>query len=227
MPELQGKFDLDANVLLAAAKLLARTKHYSDAINMFKTVVSFGVYYPYIDFMTAQCYESLALAGSKLELNTYLQKTEYFYKKALKANPNNAGFYVGYAQFLVFMDRSTEAKPLFEAAFEKSPNQPQVIIAYSRFLESIDDLNMALTIVGSLSKQNDNPALKAAWLRLKLKQDTKSGKLIYADKVKSQLKDKDLLAWLSQTCFLINAKSAETDFIIRSLGHWDAVDISK
>ena len=227
LPELQAKFDLDANALLAAAKLLARTKHYSDAINMFKTVVSLGVYYPYIDFMTAQCYESLALAGSKLELNIYLQKAEYFYRKALKANPNNAGFYVGYAQFLVFMDRSTEAKPLFEAAFEKSPNQPQVIIAYSRFLESIDDLNMALTIVGSLSKQNDNPALKAAWLRLKLKQDTKSGKLIYADKVKSQLKDKDLLAWLSQTCFLINAKSAETDFIIRCLGHWDAVDISK
>lgn len=227
LSELQAKFDLDANVLLAVAKLLARAKHYSDAINMFKTVVSLGVYYPYIDFMTAQCYESLALAGSKLELNSYLQKAEYFYKKALKANPNNAGFYVGYAQFLVFMDRSTEAKPLFEAAFEKSPNQPQVIIAYSRFLESIDDLNMALTIVVNLSRENDNPALKAIWLRIKLKQDTKSGKLIYADKVKSQLKDKDLLAWLSQTCFLINAKSAETDFILRCLGHWDAVDISK
>jgi tetratricopeptide (TPR) repeat protein len=225
LSELQAKFDLDANVLLAAAKLLARTKHYSDAINMFKTVVSLGVYYPYIDFMTAQCYESLALAGSKLELNTYLQKAEYFYKKALKANPNNAGFYVGYAQFLVFMDRSTEAKPLFEAAFEKSPNQPQVIIAYSRFLESIDDFNMALSIVGNLSRESDNPALKAAWLRLKLKQDAKSGKLLYVDKVKAQLEGKDLLAWLSQTCFLINAKSAETDFIKRCLGHWSDINI--
>ena len=221
LPQLQAKFDLDANVLLAVAKLLMRTKHYSDAINTFKTVVLLGVYYPYIDFMTAQCYESLALKNNKSELNAYLSKAEYFYKKAIKANPNNAGFYIGFAKFLVFMNRSNEAEPLFKSALEKAPEQPGVMIAYSSYLESCGKLSAALKVIESLSKKISNPAVDGALLRITLKQDIASGKSLYSDSVKMQLKNKDVLAWLSKSCFLINAKHAETDFIIRCLGHFN------
>lgn len=221
LPQLCSRYYLNANVLLAAAKLLMRVKCHAEVLSLLEAVVALGLYYPFIDFMMAQCFESQCSTCSSLQRAMLLNKADFFYKKALNANPNNANFYIGYAKFLLSNHRSDEAGKYFAFAFEKGPEQVGVVTAYTTFLESTGCLQQAIEVLARFNEQKDDTTIKMHLQRFKFKQDYASGKLDYVDMVKRKVQDKDLTVWLSATCAMIDAKAAEEDFIIRCLNHWD------
>jgi tetratricopeptide (TPR) repeat protein len=225
LPRLTSQFELKANVLLASAKLLMRTKNYTEAIELFNRVVVLGLYYPFIDFMLAQCISSLGEHSDEVACVSQFSKAEFYYKKALAANPNNGHFYIGYAKFLMMLNRLTEAKIQYLLAYEKAPTQPGVVVAYCIFLENTNKLDDAINILESLVLQRDNDLIHQQLLRLKLKQNIDNGKLLYTESIREKIKNKKLLSWLAETCLLIDDKQAETDFIERCLFHWNKLGL--
>jgi tetratricopeptide (TPR) repeat protein len=225
LPKLTKQFELKTNVLLASAKLLMRAKNYTEAVEQFNRVVVLGLYYPFIDFMLAQCISFLGEKSDESEHASQFNKAEFYYKKALTANPNNGHFYIGYAKFLMMQNRLNEAKTQYVLAYEKAPKQPGVVVAYCVFLENTDKLDDAITILENLALEIDHILINQQLLRLQLKQNISLGKLAYTKSVTEKIKDKNLLGWLAETCLLIDDKQAETDFIKRCLFHWNKLGL--
>ncbi|CED70305.1 putative SAM-dependent methyltransferase [Aliivibrio wodanis] len=211
LPEIQERFELNAHVILAAAKLLQRLKEYQLAINCFQVSVSLGVYFPYIDMMIGQCWQ--ALDDSK--------KSEFFFKKAMVANPNNPIFYTNYAKLLLVLNRDDEAEKQFELGYQKGRKQPACIIPYCEYLNKVDKIQKAIDIANGFLDELSHPAINNLLSRLMLKRDVEQGKAHYSNAVKERLAGKDTLGWLASSCKVFDSAQAEEDFMIRCLSHWE------
>lgn len=210
LPALDKKFFIDGPVLLAAAKLLVRLNQCHLAINYFQKAVSVGCYFPYVDMMLGQCYQTLGRFAA----------AEFFFNKAIAENPNNPLFYTSYAKLLVAMNNIAKAEEQFAMGYEKGRYQPSVVIPYIEFLEKRDP-DKAMHIAEFVSGDIPNVAIATILTRLRLRQDVERGQQLYSDTVTVALKGKDKLGWLINNCYLIDSKVQERDFMLRCLGHWN------
>jgi len=211
---IDGKFSLKGQVLLSTAKLLMRIKASELAITYFQKTVSLGTYLPYVDMMIAQC---------KQELKQY-DEAEFFFKKAIKANPKNPIFYSNYAKLLVLLRQSPEAKLQFELGYQKGSNLPACVVPYCMFLAEDNELTKAISIAEQLVAKKEHPALLKLLISLKMQADVKSGKDYYTELMADKLNNRDMLGWLVKSCLHIDSNIAEQDFIRRCLGHWNRLN---
>lgn len=210
---IDRQFSLNGQVLLSTAKLLMKIKAFELAIGYLQQAVSVGVYFPYIDMMMAQCKQELELFND----------AEFFFQKAIKANPNNPIFYSNYAKLLVVQQRIKDASVQFKLGFEKGKKQSACIIPYCDFLAKENELEKAIHIAEQFIAEAEHPAIQNLLIRLKLQQDIELGKQHYVNSMANKLKDKDTIGWLAKSCLLIDSSIAEQDFINRCLGHWKAL----
>ncbi|MCO7016131.1 tetratricopeptide repeat protein [Vibrio paracholerae] len=210
---LDDKYSLEGPVLLAAAKLLMRLNEYHFAITYFQKSIAVGYYFPFISMMLGQCYQSLEL----------FNEAEFFFNKAISENPNNPIFYTNYAKFLLAINRVEKAEEKFVLGYKKGSHQPNVVIPYIEYLES-KDLDKAISIAERVN--NETPTITVAQVlnRLRLRQDVEQGLRQYNDSVTMRLKGKDKMGWLVKSCYLIDSKVQERDFILRCLGHWNQLN---
>ncbi|GGW48426.1 hypothetical protein [Alishewanella tabrizica] len=211
---IDTKFPTSAVVQLSAAKLLLKLEAYSLALARFKTALSLGVYFPYVDMMIAQCYQ--ALPGHRLE-------AEFFYNKALKANPKNVSFYIHFARFLSQNSENTRAIAIINQSFEVCGQQPNNIIALCELLEKENRLPEAIDALEKLKNTGDNRGV-AFLARLKLQTQYQNGIADYNEITREKIKDKDKLIWLAKVGNQLNIASAENDFISRCVKHWKLLE---
>lgn len=183
LPESQERFTLNAHVILATAKFLQRLKEYQLAINGFQVSVSLGVYFPYIDMMMAKCWQAL---GNN-------QKSEFYFQKAIGANPNSPIFYTNYAKLLLVLNREDEAEQQLELGYQKGTKQPACIVPYCDFLDKINQTQQAIDIVNTVLDELEYPAIHNLFARLMLKNVVVQGKLNHSKIVKARLEGKDTL----------------------------------
>ncbi|TKF10782.1 hypothetical protein FCV66_19010 [Enterovibrio norvegicus] len=210
LPLVEERFALHGHVILAVAKLLLRLKAYQMAISYFQASVSLGVYFPYIDMMIGQCWQALGE-------NT---KSEFFFKKAIGANPNNPIFYTNYAKLLLILNRHCEAETQFELGYNKGLSQPGCVIPYCVFLDNQQRTDEAIAVANNFLNEWKNPSVESLLSRLMLKRDIKEGKAHYFKQTKQKLETQDTMGWLARTCSVIDSSLAEEDLIIRCLKHW-------
>jgi tetratricopeptide (TPR) repeat protein/SAM-dependent methyltransferase len=211
---IDNRYSLDGEVHLSAAKLLFRLQDYSSAITYFQQSITLGIYFPFVDMMIAQCFEHMIL----------FDKAEFFFKKAIKANPNNPNFYTNYAKMLLKIEQMELAEQQYKLGLEKGPKQVACVIAYSDFLDNTNRTDEAIALLSELELDNKSAIITNTLVRYKLKQDVNSGTLLYLDMVKSQLADKNTQQWLIECCGLLHSCSAEKDFISRCLVHWNKLN---
>ena len=210
---IDRQFSLNGQVLLSTAKLLMKTKAFELAIGYFQQAVSVGAYFPYVDMMIAQCKQALGL----------FNEAEFFFQKAIKANPNNPTFYTNYAKLLVVQKHIEDASLQFQQGFEKGKKQPACIVPYCDFLAKENKLEKAIHIAEQFIAENEHPAIQNLLIGLKLQQDIELGQQHYVNSMANKLKDKDTIGWLAKSCLLIDSSIAEQDFINRCLAHWKAL----
>lgn len=208
---IDQKFLLNGDVQLAAAKLLLKLEMYSLALDRFKTVIALGVYFPFIDLMMAQCVDALPEHSDN--------EADFFFRKALKANPRNVQFHVQYARFLSRSGLSGEAKEQLIESFESCGRLPANAMAFAELLDKDGDTQSALDEIQPFVLEGHKVAL-AFSNRLKLKVDYKEGEKDYLVLAKEKIIGKDKTLWLAQVCSGINTSSSEKDFIERCCNHW-------
>lgn len=211
LPTIEDRFALYGHVILSTAKLLLRLKEYQLAINYFQVSVSLGGYFPYIDTLIGECAQAL----------NSNEKAEFFFKKAIVANPNNPIFYTNYAKLLLSLNRDNEAENQFELGYQQGNKQLACIIPYCEFLDKTDRTQEAVKIAQDFFDETLNPNITNLLSRLMLKKDVAQGKTHYFNTVKDKLAGKDTLGWLASSCNVFHSAQAEEDFMIRCLSHWE------
>ncbi|MFT5812689.1 MAG: tetratricopeptide (TPR) repeat protein [Psychroserpens sp.] len=209
---IDKQFFLNGAVQLSAAKLLQRMECYQPAIEYFQRAILLGNYFPYIDMQLAQCWQALNV----------FDKAEFFFNKAIKANPNNPVFYTHYATLLLMLNNEEKAEQYFLLGYQKGDKQGVCVLAYCEFLESKDRSSEAVGIARLFVDTKESPAAQRLINRLLLKTDINAGKDSYDHAVQGKLRDKNLQEWLATSVQLLDNPLAETDFIIRCLEHWKA-----
>ena len=210
---LDDKYSLEGPVLLAAAKLLMRLSEYHFAIIYFQKSIAVGYYFPFINMMLGQCYQSLER----------FSEAEFFFNKAISENPNHPIFYTNYAKFLVAINSLEKAEEQFLLGYKKGFNQPNVVIPYIEYLEK-KDLGKAISTAEVVNIEVPNIVIAKLLTRLRLQQNVERGLRLYNDTVSSTLKGKDKMGWLIKNCYFIDSKIQERDFILRCLGHWNKLN---
>ncbi|EGU0166575.1 tetratricopeptide repeat protein [Vibrio parahaemolyticus] len=210
LPKIQEQFALDGHVLLASAKLLQHLQEYRLAIDYFQASISLGVHYPYVDMMMAQCWQALE----------QYQRSEFFFQKSIKGNPNNPLFYTNYAKLLIELNRDSEAERQFELGYQKGSKQPICIVPYCDFLDKKGKGKQAIDIANAFLDETKHLAIQRLLTRLSLRNNVEQGKKYYFDSIKGELATQDKYNWLAHSCKVIDCASAEEDFMIRCLSHW-------
>ncbi|WP_061013151.1 tetratricopeptide repeat protein [Photobacterium leiognathi] len=215
LPVIEERFALHGHVILATAKLLHRLKQYQLAIKCFQVSISLGVYFPYVDMMQAQCWQAL----DKTE------QAEFFFKKAIVANPNNPIFNTNYAKLLLVLNRVDEAEQQFALGYQKGKKQPACLIPYCEFLNNNNRTQQAIDIAQCFFNNTQHHGVLALYSNLKLKMNIIEGKQYYSELRNNALKDKDIMNWLISACLNIDNSNSEEDFILRCLSHWKRIKI--
>lgn len=214
LPVLSKRFSLHGQVLISIAKLLMRTNDYLLAVQYFGTAISLGAYFPFVDMLIAQCHQKLGQT----------QQAEFFYNKAIKANPNNPHFYIYYAQLLAEVGRDVEADKQFQVGFEKGKHLPISVSLYGQFLDKQGRTQDAITLVSAFLVATPNPQIELLLSQLLMKRESSEGKRQYLSIVNNKIKGQDKYAWLARTCYSFSSSAAERDFILRCLAHWQKLD---
>tara|TARA_R110001583_G_scaffold17482_2_gene70655 strand:+ start:21091 stop:22743 length:1653 start_codon:yes stop_codon:yes gene_type:complete len=212
---IDSQFSLNSSVLLSVAKLLKRMQQWQVALKYFQSAVTLGCYFPYIDMHIAQCYQAISS----------FDKAEFFFKKAIKANPNNPTFYTNFAKLLLVLAKEEDAARQFLLGYQKGSLHPACVLPYCQFLETKGRIKEALDIAQLFVEKTDLPMSHNLLNRLLLKTDTIVGKDYYHQLIKDKLEGKDLQKWLITSLTLIDNACAEKDFIHRCLKHWDYIEL--
>jgi len=191
-----------------------RIKKHELAISYFQKAVSVGTYFPYVDMMLAQC---------KQELSQY-KEAEFFFQKAIKANPKNPLFYTNYAKLLMILKRKEEARRQFEIGFEKGSAKPACVIPICDFFAKEGELKKAIRMAEQFLIAKEHPAVENLLTRLKLKHHLADGKEHYLRSIAGKFNYEDAIAWLAISCLFISSSSAEQDLINRCLKHWNVLN---
>ena len=211
---LDEKFNLNGDVLLAFAKLLVRKKAYELAINYFQRAITVGVYFPFMDMFIGQCYQALS----------FNVEAEFFFDKAIKANPNNAIFYTNKAKFLVSVNKLDEAKTAFELGYEKGMNKPVNVLPYCDYLIQHNKEIQAKQLLQALVAETNNTHAKTRLTQLILSDNFDLGKIHYLETFKANIAGKNRYDWLAELCTLLDFGASENDLIQRIYLHWKEVD---
>ncbi|TVQ39983.1 MAG: hypothetical protein EA384_05275 [Spirochaetaceae bacterium] len=108
---------------------------------------------------------SKAMAGRD-ERDRYLERAEFYYRRAIALNPRYAGAYYALAVLYVFeLERPAEAEPLLEEVLRRQSRNVQAMALLAHVYAATGRLDQAARMYGEVAETTDDEAIRREAIR--------------------------------------------------------------